>query len=300
MYRITNWDNLYETAETRKIKFLRWIPLRNRLDDDGASELLEHKDGVAHLGLWCALLQIASSDTFKRGYLTKSGPMCRIGHNVQSIARKLRTTEKLVDVAINRLLQIGWLQEVADSCLNSEVNDCNTQEITGTTQEKTRAELNRIELNRKEEDKKCDAPQTGSLAKSDFGFVLKSGETYWLLESDYQKFLTLYPNHAVEIDLGYAAHWLDINPSKRKTVSGMLRFLSGWLKRSTPTQSIIPEIKPAKPSDFTVALTVIEELGWKLVVDMCNLQGVSSEADLIRSLRDDDVLPEQVAALHAK
>src|SRR4051812_609143 len=72
--RIRDWNELYETAETRKRKFLHWTPLPNHFDGSKYSELVDCPDGVAPYAAWCAMLSIASRATqANRGYLVKSG-----------------------------------------------------------------------------------------------------------------------------------------------------------------------------------------------------------------------------------
>lgn len=73
-YRITNWDRLYETAETRKIKRLAWVPTRNKHDGLGFRRMTREKDPCELFTAWNLMLQIASKGEGKdRGTLTREG-----------------------------------------------------------------------------------------------------------------------------------------------------------------------------------------------------------------------------------
>jgi len=69
---IKNWDKHFENNRTRDLKQMRWVPFPNSHDGDGYTELVEHKNGPAHLGCWVAIVQVASKcDT--RGTLLRGG-----------------------------------------------------------------------------------------------------------------------------------------------------------------------------------------------------------------------------------
>ena len=50
--RVRDWDALYENNRTRGYKRLGWVPIPNRMDGDGYTELVDHENGAAHLGAW--------------------------------------------------------------------------------------------------------------------------------------------------------------------------------------------------------------------------------------------------------
>ncbi len=60
MLRIRDWSKLYENNRTRELKRLDWVPVPNRLDGDGYTELLDHPDGGLHYAAWIVMVQIAS------------------------------------------------------------------------------------------------------------------------------------------------------------------------------------------------------------------------------------------------
>jgi hypothetical protein len=109
--RVRAWDETFETAETRKLKRLSWLPLPNKQDGDGYCELLDHPDGPAHLAAWTVILQLASK-AHQRGWLLRETGAGIIPHDAASIARITRVPAAVLAAAIPRLLLIGWLEAV--------------------------------------------------------------------------------------------------------------------------------------------------------------------------------------------
>ena len=58
--RVKDWNLLFENNRTRGLKHLDWVPMPNKMDSDGYTELVDHPNGAAHLGAWFAIVQIAS------------------------------------------------------------------------------------------------------------------------------------------------------------------------------------------------------------------------------------------------
>ncbi len=117
LFRIKDWDRHYENNRTRQLKKLEWVPIPNNHDSDGYTTLVDHENGAAHLGAWLVIVQLASKceprGTLSRTKVRESGTP--VPHTPQSIARITRLPASVLEEAIPRLLEIGWL----------EVSDCN-------------------------------------------------------------------------------------------------------------------------------------------------------------------------------
>lgn len=110
VYRIAGWDKHFENNRTRELKVLSWVPVPNKQDGDGYTELLSHKDGAAHFGCWHAILQVASKCD-PRGTLVRDGQNgTKTPHDIASLSRITRISEKVLKSAIERLIIIGWLE----------------------------------------------------------------------------------------------------------------------------------------------------------------------------------------------
>ena len=110
VYRVKDWNRHYENNRSRVLKNLEWLPVPNRLDNDGYIELVMHPNGPAHLGAWLAILQVASRCK-PRGVLIRDS---LTPHSPESISRITRIPPDLISDAIGRLTapEIGWLEIV--------------------------------------------------------------------------------------------------------------------------------------------------------------------------------------------
>lgn len=118
LYIIKDWNDYYENNRTRDLKRMLWVPIPTSLDGDGYTELLDHKNGTAHYGIWVGCVIVASGcdprGTLLRG--TKK-PFC-----ASSLSRVLRMPEPLITEALKRFVSIGWMDtqvyDVQDTCDN--------------------------------------------------------------------------------------------------------------------------------------------------------------------------------------
>lgn len=121
--RISRWSEIFENNRTRELKSLSWIPFPNKMDGDGFTEIMDHKDGMIHFAAWVLIAQVASKCD-PRGTLLRD---CRTPHTSKSIARMTRASEQAIIAAIPRLISVGWLEEFElQSSLNPTV--CNDPE----------------------------------------------------------------------------------------------------------------------------------------------------------------------------
>lgn len=66
-----------------------------------------------------------------------------------------------------------------------------------------------------------------------FPVVGPHGPEWTLSEAQVAEWATLYPGLDVTVECRKAKAWLHANPTRRKTSTGMARFLVGWLSRTT-------------------------------------------------------------------
>lgn len=104
-YQIKDWDTHFENNRTRELKHMEWIPVPNKMDGDGYTELVDHPNGAAHFGAWIAIVEVASKCD-PRGTLLREG---RKPHDAASLARVTRLPRAVFEEVLPRLLEIGWL-----------------------------------------------------------------------------------------------------------------------------------------------------------------------------------------------
>jgi hypothetical protein len=108
-YRIKDWAKHYETAETRKLVSMRWVPVPNKHDGKGFRRLMRRPDGLEVFAIWILILQVASREE-QRGLLEdQDGPL-----GVQEIADKTGAPEQAIEKALQVLAskEIGWLEVI--------------------------------------------------------------------------------------------------------------------------------------------------------------------------------------------
>ena len=110
IYRIKDWADKFENNRTRELKYLEWVKFPNPMLDrgDGFAELMHHPNGLAHFGFWCACVFLASRSQVRGTLVRASGaPHCR-----SSIALTCGIPAPLCDEAAERLVSLGWLEEL--------------------------------------------------------------------------------------------------------------------------------------------------------------------------------------------
>lgn len=112
LYKIKNWDRLFENNRTRELKTLQWVPLPNKQDGDGYTAIMAMKNGPAIFGAWVACVQIASRCD-PRGTLLRDGGK---PHDCDSLARMSRMPKTLIQEMLETLSSndINWL--ISDGC----------------------------------------------------------------------------------------------------------------------------------------------------------------------------------------
>jgi len=117
-YIIKDWNLHFENNRTRDIINLMWIPVPNKQDGDGYTEIMEDiKNGTAIFGCWIACLELASRCD-PRGTLLRGD---KTPHDMASISRITRVPIQILKIAIPKLISIGWIitsDNPAPSCDN--------------------------------------------------------------------------------------------------------------------------------------------------------------------------------------
>lgn len=75
VYHVKNWQERYETHETRKLKSLGWVATPNKHDGLGYRTMAAEKDSIGLFTAWNLIIQVASKSEPKdrRGYLERDG-----------------------------------------------------------------------------------------------------------------------------------------------------------------------------------------------------------------------------------
>src|SRR6185437_16966566 len=88
-----------------------WVPVPNKMDGTGYTELVDHPNAAAHLGAWLAIIEIASRQKV-RGNFPQVGagiPQSLSGMS-QVLCRISRLPCAVFEELIPRLLQMEWIE----------------------------------------------------------------------------------------------------------------------------------------------------------------------------------------------
>jgi hypothetical protein len=121
LYRVRDWDKHFENNRTRILANLSWVPMPNKMDGDGYTQLVDHKSGAAHLGAWLAIVEVASK-CHPRGTLVREDGT---PHTPDSLARVTRLPARVFDEVLPRLAsrELGWMDasETSDSVAHGTI-----------------------------------------------------------------------------------------------------------------------------------------------------------------------------------
>lgn len=72
IYKVRDWDSIFETSETKKLVHLRWVPVPTKHDGKSFRRIAALPNGCEVFTAWMLILQIASKCK-PRGYLQDAG-----------------------------------------------------------------------------------------------------------------------------------------------------------------------------------------------------------------------------------
>ena len=153
---INDWDEHFENSRTRGMVEMRWVPIPNKMDGDGYTELWEDGDAPSIFAAWVLLLQVGSKCS-RRGTLSRANGK---PHDAKSLARMTRAPEEIFKKAIPVLVRIGWVSlqavdaEGSDTCPSGGCQE-GDRRVSGSLQASDYGiEWNRIEGKGTEEKEK--------------------------------------------------------------------------------------------------------------------------------------------------
>ncbi len=105
IYKIANWVEKYETADTRKRKSLFWVLVPNGHDGLGYCSIMERYDALEVFGAWVLILQVASKCSTRGSLTTTKGRP----YTAKDIATMTRAPVDSITEALDVLVEIGWV-----------------------------------------------------------------------------------------------------------------------------------------------------------------------------------------------
>ncbi len=109
IYRIKDWNVIYEKAQTRKCDGMKWVAVPNKHDGSGYATVAAHERNCELFTAWILILEVASKMP-TRGLLVKDGKPL----TARDLAKRTRFPEEIFHLAFTVLVdpEIGWLERV--------------------------------------------------------------------------------------------------------------------------------------------------------------------------------------------
>lgn len=107
VYRIRNWEQHFEVAQSKKAAKLRWVAFPNKHDGKSFRRLMRSDPSLALYGGWCATVQVASKCPVRGLLADGDGPL-----SVVDIADSIGCSTSAIQNAIDACLDatIGWIE----------------------------------------------------------------------------------------------------------------------------------------------------------------------------------------------
>jgi hypothetical protein len=138
VYRIRDWEGIYENNRTRELREMRWLPLPIKLAGDGYTALTELRDpscpflGPAIFGAFVALVEVAAGCE-PRGRLVRSNGA---PHDAVTLARITRMPVELVERMLTTCVRdLQWIEIVEETGAPQEGATKGATSAAGTSQE---------------------------------------------------------------------------------------------------------------------------------------------------------------------
>lgn len=172
-YHITQWDDLYETSETRKIRALTFYGKPNKLIGEGIGLTLQEPDGLQLLGTWSLLADLASlSSREHRGWLIRNNSALTAARMAALVRVDVKHFERALDWFCRP--EVGWLEHketaavTADSPANLPPRGKSPADSPANLpQEEREREKERGEIDRRERETPTSAAARASAIPSD-------------------------------------------------------------------------------------------------------------------------------------
>ena len=233
VFRIKFWNKHYENNRTRELKKMDWVPIPNRMDGDGYTELVEHADGAAHFGCWIAIVEIASRCD-PRGTLLRDGAA---PHTPATLARLSRLPLGTMCEALVRLMKIGWIEDITNEFNDMHEGAGKSQDDAGECGSFPSLPFSSIPS--KEESEKPEIPGERIVSTAgEVGVPRKKIATPRTAESPLAKmcreWIEIYPN---QVDVGRASQeWISLvkdEPHAREVLAGTKRYIESGAWRDS-------------------------------------------------------------------
>lgn len=108
-YRIKDWDEHFEVAQSRVCSRMSWVAFPNKHDGKGYRRIAKHPRSIELFTAWVLIVQVASKQKLRGTLADESGAF-----TAEDLADCTMYPEEIFKLAFGVLTQprIGWLERV--------------------------------------------------------------------------------------------------------------------------------------------------------------------------------------------
>lgn len=134
---------------------------------------------------------------------------------------------------------------------NGDMSATNDPVVKESKVKKSKGEESTVNISCAQPDKPSDAQQIITL-------ILNDKTEYPVYDKDYAEWVELYPAVDIMQELRKMKGWLDSNPTRRKTIKGIRRFINNWLSKAQDS----PHIQKSQSSQERIQSRVSDVDNW--------------------------------------
>lgn len=114
IYRVAKWEEVFETAESRRYANLRWVAMPISLNSNGYEAMLEdfESEAPAIYGAWCALVAVAASCAVRGLLCSSRGRALKLSQISRRTGFEVPLLESMIRWAA--MPEIAWLEVLTE------------------------------------------------------------------------------------------------------------------------------------------------------------------------------------------
>lgn len=164
----------------------------------------------------------------------------------ENLAEFCQCSATKVSNAISKLIKLGYVKVNSFDGRKRRLQSCLTFSV-GEPYKNCKADLQKVQAsntysnplsntdtieNPSDSCAEPEKPASTPLEQTVFTLPLNNGTEHRVTQADFDKYESLYPAVDVMQELRKMTGWLDGNPTRRKTKSGIKRFINSWLAKA--------------------------------------------------------------------
>ena len=209
--------------------------------------------------IWMHILLLANwTDGYFKGNPIKRGELVTSINNLMLVTGiksdntirkwlKVFESEDMISLkSTNKYTHINIVNYDKFQDVGETLAELNAQQSAYQSAQRSADNIRIIRNIRSKEDINTTCPEQTSFASEQVtglpALILKDGSRFHISENHLNEFIDAYPGVDVREQIMKMSQWLKVNPTKRKTKNGIMRFINSWISRSEREMINVPKL----------------------------------------------------------